>query len=309
MRLFWILFFLFSSPLYAQSIPPIHSYQDYRDIMGDVVTKEPCLMSLVEDHDIKRVEMIFLLHAVHIDQIPLARFCAKGQPKTFSQVMDMADIFTHFADEMSGRLEWGRHVPFFETRVIDGFGYIKIPNFFTWEASLWLMPILQKFESEQVQGILIDLQSNLGGYAGEASNIAGIFLGDVLLKYVSTPYRQINFMPYRTSMNGSSWSRTVPLAVLVDQYSISASEVLVGALQYYDRAVIVGKQTSGKGTSQSAIRLHNGRILLLTTDYWFLPNKQSVHGVGLTPDIELHEPNPISEAIEILREHAIKNTR
>jgi len=130
------------------------------------------------------------------------------------------------------------------------------------------------------RGIILDLRRNPGGYLDESLRLADLFLeeGDVLLTSKGRkPGRwdqeaeEVAYgrMPPRV--------QDLPIVVLVDQYSASASEILAGALQDHDRALVVGERTFGKGLVQTILPLPNGRQLRLTTAEWYTPLGRSLH--------------------------------
>ncbi len=130
------------------------------------------------------------------------------------------------------------------------------------------------------EGLIIDLRRNPGGYLDEALTLADLFLeeGDVLL---TTRGRN----PGRWGTQAEEVARgrmaprvpDLPIIVLVDQYSASAAEILAGALQDHDRALVVGTRTFGKGLVQTILPLPYGRQLRLTTAEWFSPLGRSLH--------------------------------
>ena len=140
---------------------------------------------------------------------------------------------------------------------------------------------LQEGRQEPLKGIVLDLRSNPGGVLKPAVTIADGFLDEGLIVY--TRGRSPNQMEY-TAKTGQ-WAEDVPLVVLVDRHSASASEVLAGALQDHGRALIVGESTFGKGSVQSVLNLRNGGGMRLTTSRYYTPNGHAIQARGIQPDV------------------------
>lgn len=143
---------------------------------------------------------------------------------------------------------------------------------------------------DQLDGVVLDLRNNPGGLLDEAIRISDAFLGRG--EIVSTRGRR--------RQNNSRWYATagdmldgIPVVVLVNAYSASASEIVAGALQDHRRAVILGDKTFGKGTVQSEIRLGRSgdKAIRLTTARYFTPSGASIQERGIEPDIEVLFPN------------------
>ena len=95
----------------------------------------------------------------------------------------------------------------------------------------------------------------------------------------------------RTYVDGNHPAAKVPLEVLVNANSASASEIVAGSLQAHSRAKLVGTKTFGKGSVQVDFVLRDGSDLHLTIQHWFLPNGRSINGTGLTPDVAISLPD------------------
>lgn len=137
------------------------------------------------------------------------------------------------------------------------------------------------------KGLIFDLRGNPGGTLASAIEVGSAFVKDgVLLRQVSRDATE-----EVTRTNGEYANVTVPVVVLVDENSASASEVIAGAMQDYDVATIIGETTFGKGTVQNIPPLSNGGGLRLTVKRWLTPNGAWIHKQGITPDI-IVEWNP-----------------
>lgn len=143
---------------------------------------------------------------------------------------------------------------------------------------------------DDLDGVILDLRNNPGGLLDEAIRISDAFLDRGEIVSTRGRRRQNNSRWYATS---GDMLDGVPVVVLVNAYSASASEIVAGALQDHRRAVILGDKTFGKGTVQSEIRLGRtgDRAIRLTTARYFTPSGTSIQERGVEPDIEVLFPN------------------
>lgn len=133
---------------------------------------------------------------------------------------------------------------------------------------------------DRVDAIILDLRSNGGGLLDEAIDVASIFISSG--EIVSTEGLHSPEQIY--SASGDAFA-AVPLYVLTDPFTASASEIVSGALQDYGRAVLVGETTFGKGLVQSLVPLSNGGALKVTTAVYLTPNGRDINDTGIEPDI------------------------
>ena len=148
-------------------------------------------------------------------------------------------------------------------------------------------------EHNNAAGIVLDLRDNPGGLLDEAVDTASAFLnGGPVVTYLhrGEAPRQINAVGHGDT--------DVPLAVLVNGGTASAAEVVAGALQDRNRAVILGTRTFGKGTVQEPAQLSNGSVLELTVGHYVTPSGRSLDGVGIQPDIEVAPGSTGSTAVD-----------
>lgn len=134
---------------------------------------------------------------------------------------------------------------------------------------------------QEPTGWVIDLRSNPGGYLDVSIEVAGEFIGNEVA--VIEEYTQGEREEHRS--DGSGRLRGQPIAVLVNQGTASAAEILAGALQDYGVASIIGQQTFGKGTVQDYAEFDDGSSLKLTVARWLTPKGQSINKAGITPGI------------------------
>lgn len=142
------------------------------------------------------------------------------------------------------------------------------------------------------RALIFDLRSNPGGLLHEAVKIVSIFLQDqtVLLERLSDGKTQT----YTTE--GNALTTDLPMVVLVNEGSASASEIVAGALQDSGRARLLGTKTYGKGSVQLPYTLSDGSILRVTIAHWFTPKNRTIHGMGLMPDTVVEMTNAAHEA-------------
>lgn len=170
----------------------------------------------------------------------------------------------------------------------------------------------KELESQGIDRLIIDLRNNGGGVVDEAVSIADMLLDkdDTIL---ITKDKKGNEEITKSEHNPTI---TMPVVVLTNGYSASASEILVGALQDNERATIVGTKTYGKGVIQEVDRLNDGSGLKITIEEYYTPNKNEINKVGIEPDEEIDlsdevkeqgtytddEDNQLQKAIEIIKE-------
>jgi carboxyl-terminal processing protease len=175
-------------------------------------------------------------------------------------------------------------IPSLSSQTLAGnVGYIKLWSFGALTADE-LRTELETLVEAQMPGLILDLRDNPGGLLSTAIQVTGEFLnpGAVVL-YEQQATHQLR--PYR--VGGIGVARQIPLVVLVNERSASASEIVAGALAHYDRAVIIGQRTYGKGTVQLPHDLSDGSQLRVTIARWLTPGKESISDVGISPAIEV----------------------
>jgi carboxyl-terminal processing protease len=191
-----------------------------------------------------------------------------------------------------------------------GIGYVRIRQFQERTAPD-LVAAVEKFDKGgKLAGLIVDVRYNPGGLLSAAVEVSEEFLGDgKLIVYTEGRVRNQNM---RFTAHAKRAITDVPLVVLVNQGSASASEIVAGAIQDHGRGVVIGQQTFGKGSVQTIIPLADGSGLRLTTARYFTPKGRSIHGKGITPDIVIDPPKddaatkpgapPLSEAEQMKRD-------
>ena len=171
-------------------------------------------------------------------------------------------------------------------------GYVVLYQFATDALINDFTKAMDALEAEGAKSIILDLRDNPGGWVDDAVNVADRFLDRKLVVYTNTRYEK--HVDERYTKNGAD---DIPLVVLVNGNSASSSEILSGALKDYGRATIVGTQTFGKGIMQYVLGLSdNVTGMQLTYCEYFTPKGNSVHGIGITPDIIVEMPEEMTYA-------------
>lgn len=207
-------------------------------------------------------------------------------------------------------------IPSVEYRMLDGdIGYVRFMMFGE-KSDEELRKALEDLKKQGARGIIFDLRNNGGGLLTTAINVASQFIekGQVVL------YEQYGDGTVQVhKARGGGVALDIPMVVLVNEASASASEVVAGALQDYGRAPLIGERTFGKGSVQQWIPLRgDGGAVRITVAYWLTPKKRLIHEKGLEPDYLVpldedtidwvqYEPDPatdpqLAKAIEVLQE-------
>ncbi|WP_410514093.1 S41 family peptidase [Paenibacillus sp. BR2-3] len=142
--------------------------------------------------------------------------------------------------------------------------------------------VLEKMRAAGMKSMVLDLRDNVGGYMDAAYDIASQFIDNGIMMYTAD---QSEVLTPVVITNGSKIN--VPVVVLTNEYTASASEALTGALRDHKLATIVGTRSFGKARIQSLLPMSNGGTLKLTTQKYLTPNKEDFNHIGLSPDIEV----------------------
>ena len=167
----------------------------------------------------------------------------------------------------------------------DNVGYIRLTAF-NENSSKQIKKKIKKLKKNKINKYVLDLRNNPGGLLSQAVKISDFFLDNG--EIVSTKSRKSSenrkyFAKKGDIINGET------LVVLINYGSASASEIVAGALKDHKRAILIGKNSYGKGSVQSIIPLKNKGAIRLTISKYYLPSGKSISGTGITPDIEVEE--------------------
>ncbi len=188
-------------------------------------------------------------------------------------------------------------------------GYLKLSQFGDNTNSEWddaVNQIQQSYANGEIKGLVLDLRDNPGGYLESAVYLASEFLprGDLVVKQESTTSESRNY-----SVDRSGKLLSIPLAVIINKGSASASEILAGSLRDHDRAKLIGEKSFGKGSVQEALDLTDNAGLHVTVAKWILPDGAWINGVGIEPqikvDLKLEEGDTLTRETDSQLEKAV----
>ena len=186
------------------------------------------------------------------------------------------------------------HITYVTSRMLaNNIGYIKIDEFSGSALEEYQQAVAQ-LQEQGMQAMILDLRDNPGGFVDYAVEIADELLPQATI--ISVRDKNGNEKQYTSD----SKSMDFPMAVLVNQNSASASEILTVALKENQRAAIIGEKTYGKGIIQSHFNLSWGGYLKLTTASYYSPDGNAIHEVGVMPDIEVSLPEEIQNDPSLL---------
>ena len=190
---------------------------------------------------------------------------------------------------------------------VGGIGHLKLSGF-TGATNDELKAALERFERSQGVGMVVDLRNNPGGLVSSVVDVTSQFVDEGLVLY------QIDAKGHRRDweVEPGGLAHEIPVVVLVNEFSASASEVFAGAIIDHERAPVVGVATFGKGSVNNLWPLSDGSGINVTTARWYTPSGTLIEGEGIIPDIveepsedELEDPQ-LDRAIELLQQEIAK---
>jgi carboxyl-terminal processing protease len=193
-------------------------------------------------------------------------------------LVERQDVDQPFVVEVTrARIE----MPVVESEMLEeNIAYVRL-NGFGETATDELQQALLEQLAKEPEALIFDLRGNPGGYLSTAVKVASQFIGEGTI--LVERFRDDTERTYSATRGGVALD--VPLVVLVDGGTASASEIVAGAIQDADRGTLIGTQTLGKGSVQLVNTLSDGSQLRVTTARWFTPDGRAIHGTGLEPDI------------------------
>lgn len=156
----------------------------------------------------------------------------------------------------------------------NGVGYIKIRQF-NGNATKEFGQALEELESQNIKGLIIDLRSNPGGLLSEAISTVDFFIEKDKLLLTTRGIKESNTRQYYTNREKRVYN--YPIVVIINEASASASEIFAGVLQDYDKAIIIGSTSYGKGSVQQLYYLRNGDGVKITVSKYYIPSGRSIH--------------------------------
>ncbi|MGA8832399.1 MAG: S41 family peptidase [Desulfomonilaceae bacterium] len=166
-----------------------------------------------------------------------------------------------------------------------GYGYVKIVSFQE-TTDTDLMAAIKDLETgdKRLKGLVLDLRNDPGGLLDQAVKVSNLFIDKGLIVYTDGRVKDQR-MEFRASPAGTHYK--FKIAVLINEGSASASEIVAGALQDHDRALVLGTKSFGKASVQTIIPLDNGSGLRLTTAYYYTPKGRHIQKTGILPDVDM----------------------
>lgn len=211
------------------------------------------------------------------------------RPKTFSLVREIIPIRSVRAR-------------FFD----DGIGYIRITNFQD-KTDDDLKQAFKDLNSrfKPLRGLILDLRNDPGGLLDQAVKVSDEFLSSGLIVYTEGRNKAQTVRFYAND-KATGLEKTIPLVVLINEGSASASEIVAGAVQDRKRGFLIGTKSFGKGSVQTIIPLEDGSALRLTTAHYYTPSGRSINDKGIQPDLVVEAPTiPEGKSVKDLRQEAL----
>ena len=179
----------------------------------------------------------------------------------------------------------------------NNIGYLKLPSFDE-DTSKDFEEKVKELQSQGAKSLIIDLRNNGGGIVSEATDIADMLLdkGQTIISTVNKDNKK------EITYSKKAPTFTMPITVLVNENSASASEILACSLQDNERAKIIGTKTYGKGIIQTLLSLTDGSGLKITTEEYYTPKGTTIHKVGIDPDEEVKLPDTVKSIYSVSKD-------
>lgn len=219
----------------------------------------------------------------------------EGEEKPYVAEIVRGTIIVPSVEVIFGKIEGGA----WQEDEAGDIAWLKLVRFGEMTDGQWDQSIDRIKKNKRIKGVVLDVRNNPGGYLNGSVNLAGEFLpqGTVITRQEQSIGR--TSQEYLVSRIGRLTE--MPLVVLINQGSASASEILAGALRDYDRAKLVGEKSFGKGTIQEAEDLRNNAGIHITVARWLTPKGTWVHEKGLEPDVEVKDDLETEEDEQLIK--------
>lgn len=188
-------------------------------------------------------------------------------------------------------------IPTVDTEIKNGVFVIHLYNFSAESPELFRQALV-KFTESKLNYLVIDLRGNPGGYLEAAVNMASLFLKEGVTVVVEKGNKETGENNHR-SKGFNTFPSTTKIAVLIDEGSASASEILAGALKDNGVAKIYGQKSFGKGSVQELVNLEDGSSIKITVATWYTPAGVNISESGITPDVELKRDEKTTYVTEL----------
>ena len=253
------------------------------EVGGQVMVVTPIAGSPAARSGIRSGDQIIAVDNVAIEpnnlQETIGRLRGHAGSKVIVSVLRDKEVFEH---EM--RRQIIRMASVHKETLSPSFGYVRVSQFSEDTARELSRAIdeLQDLNGGMLQGLVLDLRNNPGGVLDSAVDVSDLFLDSGVI--VTADGRSVDSRFIRSAHRGDVLDGAA-MVVIVNKGSASASEIVAGALQDHNRALVVGTETFGKGLVQTVVPLSKGRAIKLTTSRYYTPSGDSIHDVGITPDV------------------------
>lgn len=268
------------------------------------VPDQPAAQAGIQEGDILiQVDEVMVTSALTIDEVVRM---VRGEPGSEVKIVvhrpgDDPTVIDTLSFRLT-RVEF--QTPSMEWRLLDSdpatktIGYIRQMSF-SEKSAAEMQQALAELQAKGAQRYILDLSGNSGGSVDVALQIVDMWLdeGVMLIEEHANGQEDV----FTATAGGEAVA--APLVVVVDNGSASASEILAGALQDHERALLVGKQTYGKGSVQLRYEFYDKSSLFVTNAHWFTPDRHQISGAGLTPDVVVAEGgDPLAAAVTSLQQ-------
>ncbi len=166
----------------------------------------------------------------------------------------------------------------------EGYGYIRLSSFQAKTGESMVEAIDELKKNGKLKGLVLDLRNNPGGVLNAAVSVSDAFLNDGLVVYTDG---RVEDAKMKFNATSGDLLEGAPIVVLINAGSASASEIVAGALQDHQRAIIMGEKTFGKGSVQTILPTSNGSAVKLTTARYYTPSGRSIQAEGISPDVPI----------------------